>query len=138
MKCIVCESEMKCVDDVNDVSTRIDWMECPVCGTKAEIIYTNTTHPCIEKVTFTKVKDKEVLHNSAKVFSDIAEISVDEATDVLLATMNAFKEPTTEIFGNTYEPDGVGICKTYYCQKCKNTRCLWQGKDKYAYCNDFE
>lgn len=53
MKCIVCESEMECVDDVNDISTRIDWMQCPVCGAKAEIEYTNVTYPCIKKVSFT-------------------------------------------------------------------------------------
>jgi len=31
-----------------------------------------------------------VMNENAKIFANIAEISVDEATDVLLATMNAF------------------------------------------------
>lgn len=44
----------------------------------------------------------------------------------------------TEIFGYTYEPDGVGSYKTCHCKECKNTRCLWCRKDKYAYCSDFE
>lgn len=33
-----------------------------------------------------------MLHKNAKIFSDIAETSVDEATDVLLETMNAYQE----------------------------------------------
>lgn len=41
MKCITCKSEMICKDDVNDVNTRIDWVECPKCGSKAEIEYGN-------------------------------------------------------------------------------------------------
>jgi Zn finger protein HypA/HybF involved in hydrogenase expression len=32
---------MKCVDDVNDISVRIDFVECPKCGSKADIIYEN-------------------------------------------------------------------------------------------------
>jgi len=39
MKCITCETEMKCVNDVNDISTRIDWLDCPKCGSTAEITY---------------------------------------------------------------------------------------------------
>jgi len=36
--------------------------------------------------------NNEMLHSNAKIFSDIAETSVEEATDVLLETMNAYHE----------------------------------------------
>jgi hypothetical protein len=39
MECITCKTKMKCVDDVNDISTRIDWLECSKCKSKAEIQY---------------------------------------------------------------------------------------------------
>jgi DNA-directed RNA polymerase subunit M/transcription elongation factor TFIIS len=39
MECITCKEIMKCVDDVNDISVRIDWLVCPKCGSKAEIVY---------------------------------------------------------------------------------------------------
>jgi Zn finger protein HypA/HybF involved in hydrogenase expression len=41
VKCITCKTKMKCVDDVNNIHTRIDWEECPKCKSKAEIIYGN-------------------------------------------------------------------------------------------------
>ncbi len=41
MKCITCATTMKCVNDVNDISIRIDWVECPKCKSKAEIQYGN-------------------------------------------------------------------------------------------------
>lgn len=37
MECLTCKTQMECVDDVNEISTRIDWLECPKCGSKAEI-----------------------------------------------------------------------------------------------------
>lgn len=49
MKCLTCKTQMKCENDVNDVSTRIDWEVCPKCGSKAEIIYGNNGE-YIEKV----------------------------------------------------------------------------------------
>jgi len=52
MKCIICESEMENIDDVNNISNRIDWMICPKCGTKAEIIYSNTEIPFVKNITF--------------------------------------------------------------------------------------
>jgi DNA-directed RNA polymerase subunit RPC12/RpoP len=39
MECVTCKTEMKCVDDVNDIGTRIDWLVCPKCGSKAEVNY---------------------------------------------------------------------------------------------------
>lgn len=39
MECITCKTEMKCINDVNEMSARIDWLKCPKCGSKAEIIY---------------------------------------------------------------------------------------------------
>lgn len=41
MKCFTCKTVMKCIDDVNDISTRIDFVECPKCNSKANIIYGN-------------------------------------------------------------------------------------------------
>ena len=52
MDCIVCGSKMNCVDDVNDISTRIDWFKCPLCNTNAEIIYSNTIIPCVKSIKF--------------------------------------------------------------------------------------
>jgi len=39
MECLTCKTIMKCTDDVNDISTRIDWLVCPKCGSQAEIEY---------------------------------------------------------------------------------------------------
>jgi len=41
MKCITCKTIMVCFDDVNEVSTRIDFVKCPKCGLSADIIYSN-------------------------------------------------------------------------------------------------
>ena len=41
MKCLTCKTEMVCVNDVNDISVRIDFVECPKCGSHADIIYGN-------------------------------------------------------------------------------------------------
>lgn len=41
MKCIECDTEMICKDDVNYTSTRIDWLLCPKCNSTAEIEYDN-------------------------------------------------------------------------------------------------
>ena len=41
MKCITCKTQMKCVSDVSDIYVRIDFVECPKCGSKADIIYGN-------------------------------------------------------------------------------------------------
>ncbi len=39
MKCFTCKEEMKCYDDINDISVRIDFVKCPKCNSMAEIIY---------------------------------------------------------------------------------------------------
>lgn len=44
MKCHCCGEEMKCVDDVNEATVRIDWMKCPKCSSFAEIEYNTCTH----------------------------------------------------------------------------------------------
>lgn len=49
MKCITCKTEMKCIDDVNEISTRIDWLECPKCKSKAEVTF-GSNGEYIEKV----------------------------------------------------------------------------------------
>lgn len=41
MKCFTCKTEMTCVDDVNDISIRIDFVQCPKCNSYAEIHYGN-------------------------------------------------------------------------------------------------
>ena len=41
MKCLECGTEMKCADDVNTISTRIDWEKCPKCGATVEIEYSS-------------------------------------------------------------------------------------------------
>lgn len=41
MKCQTCKTVMKCVDDVNEVTQRIDFEECPKCKSTAEIYYGN-------------------------------------------------------------------------------------------------
>jgi hypothetical protein len=53
MDCITCKTPMKCYDDVNDISVRIDWVICPKCGAKAEIHYDPQKH-CIIKVIWEK------------------------------------------------------------------------------------
>ena len=39
MKCINCKEDMYCYDDVNDISTRIDFCRCEQCDIKADIIF---------------------------------------------------------------------------------------------------
>lgn len=41
MKCLTCQSPMICIDDVNDISARIDFVICPKCGSVADIYYGN-------------------------------------------------------------------------------------------------
>lgn len=51
MECITCKETMKCVNDVNDISIRIDWLECPKCKSTAEVIY-GANGKYITKVTW--------------------------------------------------------------------------------------
>ena len=53
MNCLNCKTEMKCIDDVNEISVRIDWEECPVCKSQAEIIF-DRNDMSIEKIIWTK------------------------------------------------------------------------------------
>jgi Zn finger protein HypA/HybF involved in hydrogenase expression len=39
MICLRCNNKMKCYDDVNYIDTRIDFVQCPMCDAKGEIIY---------------------------------------------------------------------------------------------------
>ena len=50
MICHCCNEQMKCVDDVNEISTRIDWMRCPKCNSFAEIEYDTSSHKIIQVV----------------------------------------------------------------------------------------
>lgn len=50
-----CGEEMKCVDDVNDIDIRIDWLRCPKCNSFAEIIYDNNNR--IDSTTWKRSYD---------------------------------------------------------------------------------
>lgn len=39
MRCLKCNTQMDCVDDVVTTFLRVDWFECPVCKSKAEVHY---------------------------------------------------------------------------------------------------
>lgn len=41
MKCFTCKSEMKCTNDINEETARIDYFECPKCESTAYISYGN-------------------------------------------------------------------------------------------------
>lgn len=56
MKCHTCKTEMKCYDDVNDMSVRIDWLKCPKCNSWAEVTYGNNGE-YIEKVIWRESND---------------------------------------------------------------------------------
>lgn len=51
MECFNCKTVMECYDDVNYVSVRIDWLECPKCESQAEIVY-NTNDNSIKKLSW--------------------------------------------------------------------------------------
>lgn len=38
MYCCLCKTELICYDDVNNIGLRLDFMKCPQCGVKADII----------------------------------------------------------------------------------------------------
>ena len=48
MKCHTCKTEMICYNDVNEISTRIDFEKCPKCNSKADIIYGNNGEYILE------------------------------------------------------------------------------------------
>jgi len=39
MKCITCKTIMICIDDVNEISTSIDFVKCPKCGPSKSFFY---------------------------------------------------------------------------------------------------
>lgn len=41
MRCFTCKTEMKCYNDVCEEGARIDFVECPKCQSRADIIYGN-------------------------------------------------------------------------------------------------
>ena len=53
MECMTCQEKMICYDDINESHTRIDWLKCPKCNSKAEIIY-SVTQGFKTKVTWTR------------------------------------------------------------------------------------
>ena len=57
MKCIKCNTDMKCYDDVTYSCVRIDFVICPSCGSKAEIEYDSSKDMNIDKVTWERNKD---------------------------------------------------------------------------------
>lgn len=58
MECHTCRTKMKCYDDVNDISTRIDWLKCPKCGSWAEVEY-GENGKYINKVTWKRDMQEE-------------------------------------------------------------------------------
>ena len=57
MKCLECGTEMKCVDDVNTISTRIDWEKCPKCGATVEIEYSSSVDLKLKRVLWKRKED---------------------------------------------------------------------------------
>ena len=58
MKCHTCSTKMQCYDDVNDISTRLDFVKCPLCGSEATIQYGNNGEYII-RVEWRRGKVKE-------------------------------------------------------------------------------
>ena len=57
MKCLECGTEMKCADDVNTISTRIDWGKCPKCGATVEIEYFSGVDLKLKRVLWERKED---------------------------------------------------------------------------------
>lgn len=56
MECFTCHEKMKCYDDINEIHVRINWLACPRCKSKAEIVY-GKNGKYIEKVTWKRDDD---------------------------------------------------------------------------------
>lgn len=54
MKCLECNEEMKCVNDVNYTTIRIDFLKCEKCGATADVAYTNAIPQRKDVVTWRK------------------------------------------------------------------------------------
>jgi len=57
MQCLTCGEQMKCYNDVNDISVRIDWEQCPKCGSWSQIEYNSKGQQ--ERVLWLRDKPKE-------------------------------------------------------------------------------
>jgi len=55
MDCFTCQTKMKCVDDVNDVTARIDILKCPLCGSTASVVF-GMNGKFVEKVDWQRGK----------------------------------------------------------------------------------
>ena len=60
MRCLQCEIEMECYNDVNDVGARIDWERCPNCGAESTIVYNVNTLNVIHS-SWKQTRDNGVL-----------------------------------------------------------------------------
>ena len=56
MKCHTCKTEMICYNDVNEISTRIDFEKCPKCNSKADITYGNNGEYALKVVLWERWK----------------------------------------------------------------------------------
>lgn len=56
MECFTCHEKMQCYDDAVDERLRVDWLVCPRCKSKAEIIY-GGNGKYIKKVTWKRDDD---------------------------------------------------------------------------------
>lgn len=52
MYCCLCKTELVCYDDVNNTGFRADFMKCPNCGVKADVILSNQSPQNVKSVSF--------------------------------------------------------------------------------------
>jgi len=52
MYCCLCKTELICYDDVNNIGLRLDFMKCPQCGVKADIILSSGELKNVKSVSF--------------------------------------------------------------------------------------
>lgn len=52
MKCVTCDNEMTCIDDINEDATRIDWFKCKNCNTEMEVQYDRRMRVLSTRITY--------------------------------------------------------------------------------------
>ena len=89
MKCIKCNTDMKCYDDVTYSCVRIDFVICPLCGSKAEIEYDNSKKASYKEITQVGVKGLNRVTEKIK-------ISNGETQNVVITNKVVLKSPVTQ------------------------------------------
>lgn len=51
-KCLNCDIEMMCINDVNDIGYRADVFKCPKCKAVKEVVYHDSKCSSIDKAIF--------------------------------------------------------------------------------------